>query len=71
MRRREVLKLFSAAALSGVVPYGLARADGDELYDIGKFDDAFKHAQDAEALANASIAQAKEQEKLWPEAVIR
>ena len=37
----------------------------------GKFDDAVKHAQEAEALANASIAQAKEQEKLWPEAVVR
>ena len=37
MRRRDVLKLFTAAALSGAVPYGLARAaDGDELYDIGK-----------------------------------
>ncbi len=41
MRRREVLKLVTAAALSGVVPYGLARAaDGDELYDIGKFGNA-------------------------------
>lgn len=39
--------------------------------DAGKFDDAVKHAQEAEALANASIAQAKEQEKLWPAAVVR
>ncbi len=39
--------------------------------DAGKFDDAVKLAQEAEALANASIAQAKEQEKLWPQAVIR
>jgi hypothetical protein len=39
--------------------------------DAGKFDDAVKLAQEAEALANASIAQTKEQEKLWPEAVIR
>jgi len=39
--------------------------------DAGKFDDAVKHAQEAEALANASIAQAKEQEKLWPQAVVR
>jgi hypothetical protein len=37
----------------------------------GKFDDALKLAQEAEALANASAAQAKEQEKLWPEAVVR
>ena len=39
--------------------------------DAGKFDEAVKLAQQAEALANGSIAQAKEQEKLWPEAVIR
>jgi hypothetical protein len=38
--------------------------------DAGKFDDAVKLAQDAEALANASVAQAKEQQKLWPEAVL-
>jgi hypothetical protein len=39
--------------------------------DAGNFDEAVKHANEAEALANASLAQAKEQEKLWPEAVIR
>ena len=37
----------------------------------GKFDDAVKHAQEAETLANGSIAQSKEQEKLWPDAVVR
>ena len=37
----------------------------------GKFDDAVKLAQQAEALANAAIAQAKEQAKLWPDAVVR
>jgi len=37
----------------------------------GKFDEAVKHANEAEALANASIAQSKEQEKLWKDAVIR
>ncbi|HXD44476.1 MAG TPA: hypothetical protein VN655_05005 [Pseudolabrys sp.] len=37
----------------------------------GKFDDAVKQAQEAEALSNASAAQAKEQDKLWPEAVVR
>ena len=37
----------------------------------GQFDEAVKLAQHAEELANASIAQAKEQEKLWPEAKIR
>jgi sulfur-oxidizing protein SoxB len=41
MRRRELLKLFTAAAMSGVVPFGAARAaGGDELYDTGKFGNA-------------------------------
>ena len=39
--------------------------------DAGKFDDAVKHAQEAEALAKASIAQAEEQKKLWKDAVVR
>ena len=39
--------------------------------NAGKFDDAIKLAQHAEALANASTAQAREQEKLWPDAVVR
>jgi hypothetical protein len=39
--------------------------------DAGKFDDAVKHAAMAEALANASIAQAKDEEKNWTKAVIR
>jgi len=39
--------------------------------DAGKFDAAVKHANEAEALANASIAQAKEQEKIWMDAVVR
>lgn len=37
----------------------------------GNYDDAVKHAQEAEALANASIAQAKEQAAIWTKAVIR
>ena len=37
----------------------------------GKFDDAVTLAQQAEALAQASVAQAKEQAKLWPNAVLR
>ena len=39
--------------------------------DAGNFDEAIKHAQEAEALANASIAQAKEQATAWKNAVIR
>ena len=38
MRRRDVLKLLTAAALSGVVPC-IGRA-ADDLYDIGKFGNA-------------------------------
>ena len=37
----------------------------------GNYDEAVKHAQAAEALANASIAQAKEQAAIWTQAVIR
>lgn len=37
----------------------------------GNYDEAVKHAQHAEALANASIAQAKEQATAWRQAVIR
>ena len=39
--------------------------------DGGKLDEAVKHAEQAEALANASIAQAEEQKKLWKDAVVR
>ena len=39
--------------------------------DAGKFDDAVKHANEAEALANASIHQAKDEETKWKDAVIR
>jgi hypothetical protein len=37
----------------------------------GNYDEAVKAAQQAEALANASIAQAKEQAAIWRQAVIR
>lgn len=36
----------------------------------GNYDEAVKDAQQAEALANASIAQAKEQATIWTRAVI-
>jgi hypothetical protein len=39
--------------------------------DAGKFEDAVKQANKAEALANASIAQHDQQKKLWKDAVIR
>ncbi len=37
----------------------------------GHYEEAIKQAQQAEALANASIAQAKEQAAIWRQAVIR
>jgi len=40
MRRREVLKALTAAAIAGVVPRIGRAAEGDELYDIGKFGNA-------------------------------
>ncbi len=50
---------------------GQAIAAAKKAADAGKFDDAVKLAQHAEELANASIAQAKEQETAWTKAVIR
>jgi hypothetical protein len=50
---------------------GAALKAAQKAAAAGNFDEAVKQAQEAEALANGSIAQAKEQEKLWPEAVIR
>ena len=37
----------------------------------GNFDEAVKHANQAEALANASIAQAKAEQTAWTAAVVR
>jgi hypothetical protein len=37
----------------------------------GNFDEAIRHANEAEALANASIAQAKAEETAWTAAVVR
>jgi sulfur-oxidizing protein SoxB len=41
MHRRDVLRLFTAAALAGVMPRTLARAaEQEDLYDIGRFGSA-------------------------------
>jgi hypothetical protein len=50
---------------------GQAIAAAKKAAEAGKFDDAVKLAQHAEELANASIAQAKEQETAWTKAVVR
>lgn len=39
--------------------------------DAGKYDQAIKDAKEAEALAEASITQAKEQAKVWQDAEVR
>jgi ribosome-binding protein aMBF1 (putative translation factor) len=39
--------------------------------DAGKYDEAVKQAREAEALAEASIAQSKEQAKMWQDAEVR
>ena len=50
---------------------GAAMKAAKKAADAGKFDDALKHANEAEALANASIHQAKDEEKNWTQAIIR
>jgi chitodextrinase len=48
-----------------------ALKEAKQAGDAGKFDEAVELAGQAEALANASIAQAKEQQEHWREAVIQ
>ena len=48
-----------------------ALAAARKAADAGDFDTAVKLAQQAEALAKASIAQSKEQDAAWRDAVIR
>jgi sulfur-oxidizing protein SoxB len=53
MRRREVLKLFTAAAISGVVPRLARAAEADDLYDVGHFGNArVLHMTDTHAQLN-------------------
>jgi sulfur-oxidizing protein SoxB len=40
MRRRDALKLLTAAAISGIVPRVARAATADDLYDIGRFGNA-------------------------------
>jgi len=46
-------------------------ASAKKAADAGNFDEAAELAQHAEALANASIAQAKDEEEHWQDAVVR
>lgn len=45
--------------------------DAKKAADAGKFDEAVALAQHAEALANASMAQAKDEQGRWSDAVVR
>ncbi|HEY1544727.1 MAG TPA: thiosulfohydrolase SoxB [Xanthobacteraceae bacterium] len=50
MRRRDVLNGLTGAALAGIVPLRLARAAGDDVYDIGRFGDVrILHTTDTHA----------------------
>ncbi len=48
-----------------------ARKAADAAAKAGKYDEAIALAKHAEALAEASIAQAKEQQAAWKDAVVR
>lgn len=50
---------------------GAAMKAAKKAADAGKFDEAVKHVQEAEALAHASVAQAQEQAKIWRDAEVR
>ncbi len=69
--KAEALSKQSAAMKTQWTTTTSALKAAKKAADAGKFDDAVKHAKEAEALANASIAQAEEQKKLWKDAVIR
>jgi hypothetical protein len=48
-----------------------ALKDAKKAADAGKFDEAVALAQHAEALANASMVQAKDEQGRWSDAVVR
>jgi sulfur-oxidizing protein SoxB len=53
MRRRDVLKALTAAALTGVIPRIGRAAQADDLYDIGRFGNArVLHMTDSHAQLN-------------------
>ena len=53
------------------IPTEQALAAAKKAAAAGDFDTAVAHAKEAEALAKASIAQAKEQQTAWKAGVIR
>ena len=69
--KAEAANKQAAAVKNQWTTTGQAIAAAKKAVEAGKFDEAVKLAQHAEDLANASIAQAKEQETAWTKAVVR
>ena len=61
MRTSTLIRLAVAASMAGFAGAAFAATADDYKAAAAK----------AETLANGSIAQSKEQEKLWPDAVVR
>ena len=69
--KAEAASKQAAAMKTQWLPTATALAAAKKSADAGKYDEAIALAREAEALANASIAQAKEQAADWTKAVIR
>jgi hypothetical protein len=69
--KAETASKQAAAMKTQWMPTVAALAAAKKSGDAGKYDEAIALARHAEALANASIAQAKEQAADWTQAVIR
>ncbi len=69
--KAEAASKQAAAMKTQWLPTVTALAGAKKAADAGRYDEAITLAHDAEALANASIAQAKEQAADWTQAVIR
>ncbi len=69
--KAEAASKQAAALKTQWAPTVAALAAAKTSGNAGKYDEAIELARHAEALANASIAQAKEQAADWTQAVIR
>jgi len=69
--KAEAASKQAVAMKTAWAPTGAALAAAKKAAGDGKYDAAIELAHHAEALANASIAQAKEQEAAWKDGVIR
>jgi hypothetical protein len=69
--KAEAASRQAAAMKTQWLPTIAALGGAKKAADAGRYDDAITLARHAEELANASIAQAKEQAADWTQAVIR